>query len=183
MQRQKVVGGLAMVVCGGMMLFGCGRANAQDAAKPAITTTPEVLNFAELAERGKALLEKARAGSGSAGITLAQYRGHYTMLTARTGSGGGELHAHYSDFLIVLDGEGTEMTGGTMVDPKEGANGETRGKTLEGATPHQLHKGDVIHIPAGTPHQAIEAPGQSIIIYVIKVEEPGTSMTSTSAGR
>ncbi|HEX5283636.1 MAG TPA: hypothetical protein VFW30_05915 [Bryocella sp.] len=183
MGRQWVVCGIGAVVCGGMMLLGGARAKGQESAKPVITTTPEVLNFAELAERGKALVEKARAGSGSAGITLANYKGHYTMLTARTGSGGGELHAHYSDFLIVLDGEGTEMTGGTMVDPKEGPNGETRGKTLEGATPHVLHKGDVIHIPAGTPHQAIEAPGQSIVIYVIKVEAPETPMTSTSAGR
>ena len=183
MGRQRILCGAGVVLCGGTMLFGCGRAAAQAETKPVITTTPEVLNFAELAERGKALVEKARAGSGSAGITLANYKGHYTMLTARTASGGGELHQHYADFLIVLDGEGTEMTGGTMVDPKEGPNGETRGKTLEGATPHVLHKGDVIHIPAGTPHQAIEAPGQSIIIYVIKVEEPGPPMTSTAAGR
>jgi mannose-6-phosphate isomerase-like protein (cupin superfamily) len=165
------------------MMLGAGQARAQDAAQPVITTTPEVLNFAELAERGKALLEKARAGSGSAGITLAHYVGHYTMLTARTASGGAELHGRFADFLIVVDGEGTEMTGGTIVDSKEGANGETRGKTLEGATPHLLHKGDVIHIPAGTPHQSIEAPGQSIIIYVIKVEAPETVMTNTAAGR
>jgi len=182
MQGRRVVCGMA-VLCGVMMIFGGTRAEGQAQPQPPITTTPEVLNFAELAQRGEALLDQARAGSGSAGITLARYHGHYTMLTARTGSGGGELHAHYSDFLIVLDGEGTEMTGGTMVDPKEGANGETRAKTLEGATPHPLHKGDVIHIPAGTPHQAIEAPGQSIIIYVIKVEEPGTPMTNTPAGR
>jgi quercetin dioxygenase-like cupin family protein len=183
MQRQGIICGIAAVLCGGMVLIGCGRANAQAQAQLPITTTPEVLNFAELAQRGKALLDQARQGSGSAGITLARYQGHYTMLTARTASGGGELHAHYSDFLFVLDGEGTEMTGGTMVDPKEGANGETRGKTLEGATAHILHKGDVIHIPAGTPHQAIEAPGQSITIFVIKVEEPATPMTSTSTGR
>lgn len=183
MRRQRFVCGIGAVLCGGMLLSGCGRANAQAPQDTPITTTPEVLNFAELAQRGKALLDQARKGSGSAGITLAKYQGHYTMLTARTASGGGELHAHYSDFLIVLDGEGTEMTGGTMVDPKEGANGETRGKTLEGATPHLLHKGDVIHIPAGTPHQAIEAPGQSIVIYVIKVEAPAAPMTSTSTGR
>ena len=184
MQRQGIICGMGAVLAVGMVLFGCGRASAQAQQAPAeITTTPEVLNFAELAQRGKALLDQARQGSGSAGITLARYHGHYTMLTARTGSGGGELHAHYSDFLIVVDGEGTEMTGGTMVDPKEGANGETRGKTLEGATPHVLHKGDVIHIPAGTPHQAIEAPGQSITIFVIKVEEPATAMQNTAAGR
>jgi quercetin dioxygenase-like cupin family protein len=184
MQRRWISSGVSAVFCAATVLLGVGRAPAQATTEPpTITTTPEVLNFAELAERGKALLEKARAGSGSAGITLANYTGHYTMLTARTASGGGELHAHYSDFLIVLDGEGTEMTGGTMVDPKEGANGETRGKTLEGATPHLLHKGDVIHIPAGTPHQAIEAPGQSIIIYVIKVEAPAATMMTGRAGR
>lgn len=187
-QRQRIVCGMGAVLCGGMVLLGCGRASAQvslgqSTAPPVITTTPELLDFAELAERGKLLRDQARNGSGSAGITLAHYNGHYTMLTARTGSGGGELHQHYADFLIVVDGEGTEMTGGTMVDPKTGPGGEIRGKTLEGATPHLLHKGDVIHIPAGTPHQAIEAPGQSIIIYVIKVEEPAAPMTSTSTGR
>jgi mannose-6-phosphate isomerase-like protein (cupin superfamily) len=184
MRRQKVVSGVGTALCGGMILFSCGGAFAQaQPGPPVITTTPELLDFAELAERGKPLLDQARNGSGSAGITLAHYNGHYTMLTARTASGGAELHQHYADFLIVVDGEGTEMTGGTIVEPKTNPGGEIRGKTLEGATPHQLHKGDVIHIPAGTPHQAIEAPGQSITIYVIKVEEPGTPMTSTSTGR
>jgi mannose-6-phosphate isomerase-like protein (cupin superfamily) len=144
-------------------------------AKPAVVTTPEVLNLDALAVQGRDLLEKAKAGTGSAGITLAQYDGHYTMLTARSQSGGGELHKHFSDFLFVVAGEGTELTGGTMVDPKEGANGEVRGTRLEGATPHALHKGDLIHIPAGTPHQAIEAPGQTITIFVIKVEEPAAT--------
>ncbi len=145
------------------------------AVPPKIQTQPEVLNLDALAEQGKALLEQAKAGSGSAGITLAHYNGHYTMLTARSKSGGGELHKRFADFLIVVDGEGTELTGGTMVDAKELPGGEVHGTELEGATPHALHKGDVIHIPAGTPHQAIEAPGQTIIIYVIKVQEPESS--------
>jgi len=147
-------------------------ARAQTAAPKEIVTQPEVLNLDALAEQGKALLDKARAGSGSAGITLAEYNGHHTMLTARVKSGGAELHGHFADFLIVVAGEGTELTGGTIVDRKEGENGEVKGTKLEGATAHVLHKGDVIHIPAGTPHQSIEAPGQSITIYVIKVEEP-----------
>jgi mannose-6-phosphate isomerase-like protein (cupin superfamily) len=182
MRRERIFCGLGAVLCGGLMMLGAAQASAQ-AQQPAITTTPEVLNFDELAQRGKALLDQAKQGSGSAGITLARYDGHYTMLTARTASGGAELHTHWSDFLIVVDGEGTEMTGGTIVDRKEGANGEIRGKTLEGATPHLLHKGDVIHIPAGTPHQSIEAPGQTITIFVIKVEAPSTGVTTTAAGR
>jgi mannose-6-phosphate isomerase-like protein (cupin superfamily) len=174
-----------MAVGGAVLLGGvCVGSHAQTAAtQPAIQTAPEALNFASLAEQGKALLEQARQGSGSAGITLAHYPGHYTMLTARTASGGAELHERFADFLFVVEGEGTELTGGTIVDPKEGAAGETRGTRLEGATPHLLHKGDVIHIPAGTPHQAIEAPGQTITIYVVKVEVPATTHLSLSSGR
>jgi mannose-6-phosphate isomerase-like protein (cupin superfamily) len=143
-------------------------------AAPLIQNQPEVLNLDALAEQGNALLQKARAGNGTAGITLANYQGHYTMLTARTKSGGGELHKHFSDFLFVVAGQGTEMTGGTMLDPKELPDGEVRGTGLEGATAHVLHKGDFIHIPAGTPHQAVVAPGQTITTYVIKVQVPQT---------
>ena len=139
---------------------------------PIIQTQPEVLNLDALDAQGEQLLAKARDGGGSAGITLAHYRGHYTMLTARTKSGGGELHQHYADFLFVIAGEGTELTGGTLLNPKDQPDGEVRGTGLEGATPHVLHEGDVIHIPAGTPHQAIEAPGQTVTIFVIKVREP-----------
>jgi mannose-6-phosphate isomerase-like protein (cupin superfamily) len=171
--RKRIVVAMGVVMCGAVV--GAGRVEAQ-AAQPAITTMPEVLNFDELAQRGKALLEQARKGSGSVAITLARYNGHYTMLTARTASGGAEMHGHFADFLFVIDGEGTEMTGGTIVDPKPGENGEVHGKTLEGATPHVLHKGDVIHIPAGTPHQSIEAPGQTITIFVIKVEETASGV-------
>lgn len=178
MRKTIVMTGCALMLSAAISVR---HANAQ-AAQPAITTTPEVLNFDELAQRGKVLLEQAKNSGGSAGITLARYNGHYTMLTARSASGGAELHGHYADFLFVIDGEGTEMTGGTMVDPKPGQNGEVRGKTLEGATAHVLHKGDVIHIPAGTPHQSIEAPGQTITIFVIKVEEPA-SEASGAAGR
>jgi mannose-6-phosphate isomerase-like protein (cupin superfamily) len=139
---------------------------------PVLVTTPEVLNLDALAAQGEQLLTKARAGNGSAGITLANYKGHYTMLTARSKSGGGELHQHYADFLFVIAGEGTELTGGTLLNPKDQPDGEVRGTGVEDGTPHALHKGDVIHIPAGTPHQAIEAPGQTITIYVIKMREP-----------
>ena len=148
----------------------------QTAPPPAsvVVTSPEVLNLDALAAKGKDLLVQARAGNGSAAITLAHYPGHYTMLTARTTSGGGELHQHFADFLFVISGEGTELTGGALLNPTTQPDGEFRGTALEGATTHLLHKGDVIHIPAGTPHQAIEAPGQTITIYVVKVREPET---------
>jgi mannose-6-phosphate isomerase-like protein (cupin superfamily) len=170
------------IAMGSFLLLSCVSIAAAQSAAPALPppqpmplqTEPELLSYPDLVEQAKALLEKARAGTGSVGITLARYRGHYTMLTARTASGGAEVHKHFSDFLFVLAGAGTELTGGTVIDPKQKPNGEVSGTRLEGAVARALKKGDVLHIPAGTPHQAIEAPGQSITLYVVKVEEPET---------
>lgn len=143
------------------------------AQTPSLPVSPELLHPDELMKQGQALLAQAAAHDGSASVTLAEYPTSRTMLSARTRSGGAEEHGHYDDFLIILEGEGTELTGGTIVGARKEADDETRGSHLEGATPHKLHKGDILHIPAGTPHQSIEAPGQSIITFVIKVREAG----------
>jgi len=163
----------SVVIVVAVIGFGLASSVGQTpAAAPAVVTTPEVMNFSALTEQAKALVAQAKAGTGLAELRLSQYRGHYTMLVARTGNGVGELHQHFADFLFVLDGEGTELTGGTMVAGKETDPGEIRGTKVEGATAHPLHKGDVIHIPAGTPHQALVAPGHTLSIFVVKVVEP-----------
>lgn len=148
-----------------------GQTAAPAAEKPMIVTTGEAFNMDKLAEQGRVLVEQARKGSGSAGTPLSKYRNSFTSLAVRTVDGGGEVHKKLSDFLFVIDGEGTELVGGTMVDPKEGANGEVRGTRIDGATPHALKKGDMIHVPAGVPHQQLVAKGKSLVVYVIKVEE------------
>jgi mannose-6-phosphate isomerase-like protein (cupin superfamily) len=164
----------AVLGIGALMLSaGWSQTTTPQAATQAQVGLVNLLTPTDVATRGAEQLAKARASAGgSSGVTLAKYPGHYTMISARVKSGGAEVHANYSDFLIVVDGEGTELTGGTVVDAKQGENGETRGSRLEGATAQALHKGDILHITAGTPHQAIEGPGQTITIFVIKVEKP-----------
>ena len=176
--RRKIL--YVSALCAAMTSAGVSQAISPAARTQESPTMADLLMSSDLAMSGADQLAKAKdSPSGSAGATLAKYPGHYTMITARTKSGGAEVHAHYSDFLIVVDGEGTELTGGTVVEPKEGPDGETRGLRLEGATSHPLHKGDIIHITAGTPHQAIEAPGQTLTLFVIKVEKP---VTETGVG-
>src|SRR6266566_2022355 len=55
--------------------------------------------------------------------------------------------------FIIVDGEAEFITGGKMVDAKVTAPGQTRGAGIEGGVSHHLTKGDVITIPAKTPHQ------------------------------
>lgn len=162
----------AILAFSAALTLGASSAAAQQPTDKPIVNTPEVFNLEKLAAQGKELLAKAKAsGKDSVGITVSNYKGHYMTLNARVKSGGGEFHKNWNDFLIVLDGGGTELTGGTLVDGKAGSGpGEMRGTKLDGATSHTLHKGDFIHIPAGTNHQQLVGPGQTLTVLAIKVE-------------
>ncbi len=95
----------------------------------------------QIAAQARSMLADAgKSASGISSVTLEKYPGHFTMLTVRTRSGGAEMHAVWNDIFVVLDGEATEVTGGTIVDPKESSPGETRGARVEGGTPTPMRK-------------------------------------------
>ena len=63
------------------------------------------------------------------------------------------------------------IRGGTIVDGKTTAPGETRGASIKGGTEVKLGAGDVLHIPAKIPHQMKLAQGAQVTYFVIKVVE------------
>lgn len=126
---------------------------------------------AELLERAKHLEQEASKGDGSASETLEKYPHHYTMLAFREKSGGGELHRNFADMFVIIDGRATVVTGGSIVDEKSIGPGEIRGKSVEGGTRQEVKAGDVIHIPAGMPHQTMVAEGDTVTYFVVKAEE------------
>ena len=85
----------------------------------------------------------------------------------RDKAGIAEVHEKDADIIYVLEGSATLVTGGTVVDPKPTAPGEIRGKEIAGGDTRQITKGDVIIVPAGTPHWFKEVPGP-INYYVVK---------------
>ena len=126
---------------------------------------------AQLLDRAKHLQEMAAKGDGSASETLEKYPHHYTMLAFREKSGGGELHQNFADLFVILDGHATVVTGGKIVDEKSVGPGEIRGRSVDGGTRQNVSEGDVVHIPAGTPHQTLVADGHTVTYFVIKAEE------------
>lgn len=152
------------------------QAAAQSAVPPMDTNPIDVTTAAQIDTKAHEFLDEARKRpDGSMSATLERYPGHLTMVSARTKPGGAELHQHTNDFFIVLDGEASEVTGGTIEDAKEVSPGEIRGKRVVGGTEHPMHKGDVIHIAAGTPHQTVVPEGKTFLYYVIKVDAPGAT--------
>lgn len=131
----------------------------------------EVFPARDVTSQLAGLAQKAK-GSGSSGATLADYKSHAIKLSVRAASGGAEVHACYDDIFFVTEGTATLVTGGTVESAKAGSDGETTGSDIRNGKSQTIAKGDIVHIPAGVPHQLIVAPGSEYSSIVIKVREP-----------
>ena len=74
------------------------------------------------------------------------------VLANRRGAGAVEYHEHTNHIFIMVDGEATFITGGTMVGAKRTSPDQMTATSIEGGETFHLSKGDVITIPAKTPH-------------------------------
>lgn len=92
------------------------------------------------------------------------------ILANRRGAGEVEVHERTNHIFIIVEGEATFVTGGTPVGAKNTAPGQIRAASLNGGQTHQLRKGDVITIPAKTPHWWKEVPTKTIAYYAINTE-------------
>src|ERR1700730_4480959 len=92
------------------------------------------------------------------------------VLAQRRGAGEVEVHEKTNHVFIIVDGEATFVTGGTLVGARETAPGQRRASSVQGGEIHHLTKGDVITIPAKTPHWFKGVPTPTIAYYAINTE-------------
>jgi quercetin dioxygenase-like cupin family protein len=89
-----------------------------------------------------------------------------------------EVHEKETDIFYVSDGEATLIGGGTRVRAQSATAGN--GYDVEGGKAFHLTKGDIMVIPAGSPHWFREVP-KSISYHLIKLTTPpggaGTGVT------
>lgn len=95
-------------------------------------------------------------------------RNYMVHASRREGPGMVEVHTKDTDILYVLKGSATVVTGGTMVDGRNIAPDEIRGKEINGGESRKLVPGDAMIIPNGVPHwfKEVDAP---FLYYVVKV--------------
>jgi mannose-6-phosphate isomerase-like protein (cupin superfamily) len=124
---------------------------------------------AQMNDLDKKLLSSMDATKGSR-VDMMPTDHSYFMVTHReSNSPSGEVHQKYGDFAVVRSGEGGILAGGKLVDSKQSAPNELRGK-IEGGTLHRLKAGDVYYVPANVPHQTIVEPGKHLRVEMLKVE-------------
>jgi len=109
-------------------------------------------------------LSSEPASKGLVGKTLGA-----SSLWRRAQSGEAELHKTKTDLLVIETGSATLVFGGTIPDARSSAPNEMRGKSIRNGESRKLAPGDIIRIPAGTPHQFILEKGQQIAYFSLKL--------------
>jgi mannose-6-phosphate isomerase-like protein (cupin superfamily) len=98
--------------------------------------------------------------------------GNYSFMVAhREASGQAEYHATQADIFVVQSGEASLTVGGALVDGKNTSPTEMIGTSITGGVDSKLGAGDIVTIPAKTPHQMKLDPGQQITYFVVKVTQ------------
>ena len=117
------------------------------------------------------------AGGHHVGVALV-HRGPVANVVA------GTIHSEVTEVYSVLEGSGTLVTGGRLHDPQPRELTALRrmvsgpgwtGSGMEGGVTRRVAEGDVIIIPAGTPHYFSEIP-ESITYTIVRID-PGQGLT------
>jgi mannose-6-phosphate isomerase-like protein (cupin superfamily) len=95
----------------------------------------------------------------------------------------GTIHTEVTEVYTVLEGSGTMVTGGRLIDPRPRGSGAAprrpgtsgpgmTGTGMEGGVTRQVVEGDMIIIPAGTPHYFSEIP-ESLVYTIVRIDPGG----------
>jgi mannose-6-phosphate isomerase-like protein (cupin superfamily) len=101
---------------------------------------------------------------------LGNFGNHSFMVVHRQGDGEAEIHESQVDIFVVQTGQASVIVGGTVMDGKSTGPGETRGSSIQGGEKKSLEPGDVMHIPAKTPHQVLVPLGKQLTYLIVKVD-------------
>jgi mannose-6-phosphate isomerase-like protein (cupin superfamily) len=124
------------------------------------------------------LVDKAKADrKGDAPVSaepilrLAPYR---AQLEYRPIGGAAAVHEKDAELMVVLQGAGDIVTGGTLVDGKRVNAYNLSGPSIANGESHAVVKGDMIFIPPNTPHQVTPSGGAAIVLMTMHVPYPPT---------
>ena len=92
------------------------------------------------------------------------------VIAQRRAAGDVEIHEKTNHVFIIVDGEATLITGGTLVGARQTSPDQRRAGSIQGGQTYHLTKGDVITIPAKTPHWWKEVSTQTIAYYAVNIE-------------
>ena len=162
------------ITCISIFLQACAQTASIDiqAQLPEVDSSskvPEFLLWSSLElEQRNAQLGRSIRSDDSSRETLADYLtpagSHRFRFIRRDGDGLPEQHTYIEDYVYIQSGRGTILVGGEML----GRDGDL-GTDIIGGWRYSVGAGDVLRIPADTPHAYLVEKGDHITYVLVRV--------------
>ena len=94
------------------------------------------------------------------------------QLEYRPGTSPAAVHEKDAELMVVLEGTGNIVTGGRLVEEKRNNANNLGGSSITGGNSQAVVKGDMLIVPANTPHQVIPTGGAPIVLMTMHVPHP-----------
>jgi len=107
---------------------------------------------AEINAQVEAMRQAMKPGQGFMWRPLVRGGDAVAALEYWTKPGKPAVHPGQAEYVVVIAGEGTMVSGGRLIDPATTNPTLIEGSRIEGGTTRALHPGDVFLVPAGVPH-------------------------------
>jgi mannose-6-phosphate isomerase-like protein (cupin superfamily) len=151
--------------------FTVSNAWAQSPAPPLISQFMSHKDIMALIDKAKADRKPNAPVTAEPIVSLAPYR---AQLEYRPGNASAAVHEKDAELMVVLQGSGTIITEGKIVDEKRVNAYNLSGPSISGGNSHAVVTGDTIFIPPNTPHQVIAGGGAPIVLMTMHVPYPPT---------
>jgi mannose-6-phosphate isomerase-like protein (cupin superfamily) len=138
------------------------------------TSSPEGFDFwsaASMNQVAQGLTQQAASDPHHFAVKqLADFPNETALLVRREADGQAEWHETQVDVVFVQSGSATLVVGGTLVNGETVAPHEKRNGTIQGGIRQKVAAGDLIRIPAKTPHQFLLDGAKEFTYIVLKVK-------------
>jgi mannose-6-phosphate isomerase-like protein (cupin superfamily) len=145
---------------------------AQNAAPPPMKTFTSSSEVQGLIAKAKADRKDNAPLVAEPILSLAPYR---AQLEYRPGTSPAALHEKDAEFMYVIEGSGTIVTGGKLVDEKRNNAANLGGSGIMGGKSQAITKGDFIVVPENTPHQITPGGDAPIILMTLHTPRPASN--------
>src|SRR5262249_15860717 len=113
-------------------------------------------------------------------LLLAPYK---AQLEYRPAQAPAALHEKDAELMVVLEGAGNIVTGGKIVDEKRVNAANLSGPSIADGNSQAVVKGDMLIVPANTPHQVIPTGGAPIVLMTLQVPSTPANWPRRRGGR
>jgi mannose-6-phosphate isomerase-like protein (cupin superfamily) len=102
-------------------------------------------------------------------LSLAPYNAN---LEYRAAAAPAALHERDAEMMFVIEGTGTIITGGKLIDEKRTNAANLSGSSIAGGKAQALSRGDFLIVPENTPHQVLPGGGAPIVLMTLHMPRP-----------